>query len=96
MFISRPDAQLHTVAFGAASHTLLALGGWIGSWELWTECFTLLSPYWRTIAYDHRGSGAYFSVRREQRFLRAPGHNRLIGKYPEYLWFLEIYFGDDT
>ena len=58
MFISCPDAQLYAVSFGAPSQTLLALGGWIGSWELWAEPFSLLSPFWRTIAYDHRGSGA--------------------------------------
>lgn len=58
MFISRPDAQLYAVSFGAAPQTILALGGWIGSWELWTEPFSLLSPFWHTIAYDHRGSGA--------------------------------------
>lgn len=58
MFISRPDALLFAVSFGAAPRTLLALGGWIGSWELWVEPFRLLSPSWTTIAYDHRGSGA--------------------------------------
>ena len=58
MFIARPDAQLYAVSFGAASRTLVALGGWIGSWELWAEPFGLLSPTWRVIGYDHRGSGA--------------------------------------
>ena len=36
----------------------MALGGWAGSWEVWTEPFGLLSRTWRTVAYDHRGSGA--------------------------------------
>jgi pimeloyl-ACP methyl ester carboxylesterase len=58
MFVARPDAQLYAVSFGAASQTLVALGGWIGSWELWAEPFGLLSPSWRVIGYDHRGSGA--------------------------------------
>lgn len=58
MFISRPDAQLYAVTFGAGPQTLLAVGGWVGSWELWSDPFTLLSSHWRTIAYDHRGSGA--------------------------------------
>lgn len=58
MFIARPDAQLYAVSFGNAPQSLLALGGWIGSWELWLEPFTLLSSSWRTVAYDHRGSGA--------------------------------------
>ena len=58
MFISRPDAQLFAVAFGNGPGILVALGGWVGSWELWVEPFALLSPTWRTIAYDHRGTGA--------------------------------------
>lgn len=37
---------------------LLAIGGWIGSWELWAEPFSMLSRSWRVIAYDHRGAGA--------------------------------------
>lgn len=58
MFIARPDAQIYAVAFGAGPRTLLALGGWVGSWEVWVEPMSLLSSTWRTIAYDHRGSGA--------------------------------------
>ena len=58
MFIARPDAQLFTVSFGSAPRTLLAVGGWVGSWELWLEPFIALSQQWRTVAYDHRGSGA--------------------------------------
>lgn len=27
-------------------------------WELWTEPFAILRQQWRTVAYDHRGSGA--------------------------------------
>ncbi len=58
MFITSDDAQLYTVVFGDSPRTLLALGGWAGSWELWTNTFTYLSSTWRTIAYDHRGTGA--------------------------------------
>ena len=57
MFIQNGDAQLYTVEFGAGPRTILAHGGWIGSWELWTEPFAHLSKTWRTVAYDHRGSG---------------------------------------
>ncbi len=57
MFIQNSDAQLYTVEFGSGPRTILAHGGWIGSWELWTEPFTYLSKNWRTVAYDHRGSG---------------------------------------
>lgn len=58
MFIQHNEAQLFTVSFGAGSRTLLAHGGWVGSWELWAQPFTHLSQSWRTVAYDHRGTGA--------------------------------------
>lgn len=58
MFISHQAAQLYTVNFGSGSRTILAHGGWTGSWELWTGPFQTLSKTWRTVAYDHRGTGA--------------------------------------
>jgi 3-oxoadipate enol-lactonase len=57
MFITSGSTQLHTVEFGTGPSTILAHGGWTGSWELWTEPFSRLSKTWRTVAYDHRGSG---------------------------------------
>lgn len=58
MFIRHADAEFFAVAFGSGPRTLFAQGGWIGSWELWAEPFATLSQTWRTIAYDHRGTGA--------------------------------------
>ena len=58
MFIPHNHAQLYTVEFGNGPRTFLAHGGWTGSWELWTEPFMQLSKTWRTVAYDHRGTGA--------------------------------------
>ena len=59
MFIDVGDAKLYATSFGPRSApAIVAIGGWIGSWELWAEPFALLSERWRTIAYDHRGSGA--------------------------------------
>jgi pimeloyl-ACP methyl ester carboxylesterase len=59
MFISLGDTKLYATAFGSPSNrTILGIGGWIGSWELWAEPFSILSAGWRTLAYDHRGSGA--------------------------------------
>lgn len=58
MFISHDGAELYTVAFGAGPRTVVGLGGWAGSWELWAEPFSTLSRTWRTVAYDHRGAGA--------------------------------------
>jgi pimeloyl-ACP methyl ester carboxylesterase len=57
MFIRHEDAWFFTVSFGTGSRTILGLGGWTDSWELWAGPFTYLSQNWRTAAYDHRGSG---------------------------------------
>jgi pimeloyl-ACP methyl ester carboxylesterase len=58
MFLEINGVRLHTVAFGAGSRTLVATGGWTGSWEVWEEPIEQLSAAgWRCIAYDHRGSG---------------------------------------
>lgn len=61
MFIQNNNAQLYMVEFGKGPRTILAHGGWTGSWELWTEPFAHLSRNWRTVAYDHRGTGATIS-----------------------------------
>lgn len=59
MFIPVGDARIFTTAFGReGSPVIVGIGGWIGSWELWVEPFSILSQDWCTIAYDHRGSGA--------------------------------------
>ena len=58
MFITHNHAHIFSLSFGAGPRTILGIGGWTGSWELWAEPFALLSSTWRTIAYDHRGSGA--------------------------------------
>jgi len=58
MYLSHNNAQLYTVEFGNGPRTFVAHGGWTGSWELWTEPFSQLSKTWRTVAYDHRGTGA--------------------------------------
>jgi len=59
MFISSNEAKLYTAAFGSAKlPTIVGIGGWIGSWELWAQPLSILSESWRTISYDHRGSGA--------------------------------------
>lgn len=57
MFVRRPDARLLTLSFGQGPTTLLAVGGWIGSGEVWHDCFGRL-PHWRCVSVDHRGSGA--------------------------------------
>jgi len=57
MFTRINGHLLNTVAFGSGPRTLVAHGGWVGSWELWQQPFELLSDEWRCISYDHRGTG---------------------------------------
>lgn len=57
MFIQVEDAKIYATAFGSKSApALLALSGWIGSWEDWADSLSILSETWRTLAYDYRGS----------------------------------------
>ncbi len=58
MFLKLDDAELFVSAFGKGPDTLVAHGGWVGSGELWYQPFEHLSRSWRTITYDHRGTGA--------------------------------------
>lgn len=58
MFLPVDDADLFVADFGDGPRTLLAHGGWVGSGELWQATFGPLSKRWRTVAYDHRGTGA--------------------------------------
>jgi pimeloyl-ACP methyl ester carboxylesterase len=62
MFITLDDTKIFAAAFGSKNlPPILALGGWIGSWEDWIEPLAILSDNWRVIAYDHRGSGVTIS-----------------------------------
>jgi pimeloyl-ACP methyl ester carboxylesterase len=58
MFLKFDDAEIFLTTFGSGTKTILAHGGWVGSGELWQQPFELLSQSWRTITYDHRGTGA--------------------------------------
>lgn len=58
MFLDVNGVRLNVVSFGSGTRTLVATGGWTGSWELWQQPFELLTAAgWRCVAYDHRGSG---------------------------------------
>jgi pimeloyl-ACP methyl ester carboxylesterase len=58
MFLKSPDADLFVTAFGDGPRHFVAHGGWVGSGELWLPPFEHLSRRWRTVTYDHRGTGA--------------------------------------
>lgn len=58
MFLEVPGAKLFAVRNGPAHGTsILAIGGWIGSSELWQGPLAELSDSYETVTYDHRGSG---------------------------------------
>jgi pimeloyl-ACP methyl ester carboxylesterase len=57
MFITVQGTRLFVSSFGAGDRTALALGGWIGSGEVWQHVLGLLSRRWRTVTFDQRGSG---------------------------------------
>ena len=58
MFLDVNGVRLHVVSFGAGTRTILAVGGWTGSWEMWEGPLSSFSSNgWRCIAFDHRGSG---------------------------------------
>jgi pimeloyl-ACP methyl ester carboxylesterase len=58
MFLKTSDADFFVTAFGESKRTFVAHGGWVGSGELWLLPFEQLSRSWRTVTYDHRGTGA--------------------------------------
>jgi pimeloyl-ACP methyl ester carboxylesterase len=61
-YVPAEEARLWTVAFGPGDGpALVAVGGWIGSWELWAGPFGKLSARWRVVGFDHRGTGATIS-----------------------------------
>lgn len=57
MFLTIGEHRINVVAFGPGPRTFVGVGGWAGSWELWQQPFEELSRTWRTVSYDHRGTG---------------------------------------
>lgn len=57
MFVDVDGAQFFVVSFGRGPRTLVGIGGWTGSWEVWADVFGVLSQNWRTVGIDHRGTG---------------------------------------
>jgi len=61
MFLKTKDADFFVTSFGKGPRTFVAHGGWVGSGELWLPPFERLSRNWRTVSFDHRGTGATIS-----------------------------------
>lgn len=58
MFLKTDEADLLVQSFGSGPRTLVTHGGWVGSGELWLPVVEHMPAGWRTVIYDHRGTGA--------------------------------------
>jgi len=57
MFLDIDGNKVFTLSFGNGPRTILAHSGWIGNFEDWIATLAPLSKTWRTVVYDHRGTG---------------------------------------
>ena len=57
MFLDIDGHRVFTLDFGPGPRTLLAHSGWVGNFEDWIGALAPLSRTWRTVVYDHRGTG---------------------------------------
>lgn len=57
MFVELRGQRVHAVELGQGDTTIVGVAGSFGNWELWLQPFELLSRQFRTIAYDHFGTG---------------------------------------
>lgn len=62
VFLDINNRKVFSLSFGAGPRILLAHGGWVGDSELWLQPLEILSQSWRTVSYDHRGTGLTTSV----------------------------------
>ena len=57
MFLDIDGNKVFALSFGSGSKTILAHSGWVGNFEDWIATLAPLSETWRTVVYDHRGTG---------------------------------------
>jgi pimeloyl-ACP methyl ester carboxylesterase len=57
VFLDIDGNRVFALSFGNATRTILAHSGWIGNFEDWIATLAPLSRTWRTVIYDHRGTG---------------------------------------
>lgn len=57
MFLNIGGNKVFTLSFGRGPRTILAHSGWVGNFEDWIGALAPLSETWRTVVYDHRGTG---------------------------------------
>jgi pimeloyl-ACP methyl ester carboxylesterase len=57
VFLDIDGNKVFALSFGRGPRTILAHSGWIGNFEDWIATLAPLSESWRTVIYDHRGTG---------------------------------------
>lgn len=57
MFLDIDGNKVFALSFGRGPMTFLAHSGWVGNVEDWIATLAPLSESWRTVTYDHRGTG---------------------------------------
>lgn len=57
VFLDIDGNKVFALSFGSGPRTLLAHSGWVGNVEDWIATLAPLSASWRTVVYDHRGTG---------------------------------------
>ncbi|MCA0302539.1 MAG: alpha/beta hydrolase [Proteobacteria bacterium] len=57
MFLDIDGNRVFALSFGKGPRTILAHSGWVGNFEDWIATLAPLSESWRTVVYDHRGTG---------------------------------------
>lgn len=60
MFLDIDGNKVFALSFGKGPRTILAHSGWVGNVEDWIAALAPLSEIWRTVVYDHRGTGETF------------------------------------
>lgn len=57
MFLNIAGYKVFTLSFGSGPRTIVAHSGWVGNFEDCIGALAPLSETWRTVVYDHRGTG---------------------------------------
>lgn len=57
VFLDIDGNKVFTLSFGKGPRTILAHSGWVGNVEDWIAALAPLSETFRTVIYDHRGTG---------------------------------------
>ena len=68
MFREIRGEQVHTLELGEGDQTIVAMPGVFGNVELWQQPFELLHRRFRTITYDHFGTGETYVARERVTF----------------------------